>query len=260
MSPPAKNINERSITDLLSLKGKKALLYGCSKGIGLDVAKAFAQSGADVVITYNSTNAESQAKEIGQKYGVKAIAIKCNVSDCNQVKSVFDEALKQFGQIDTVVANAGVCTGKSAIEMTPEEWYKDININLNGIFNVGHVAGAVFEKQGFGSLTATGSMSGAIVNVPQKQAAYNASKAGVIHLCKSLAVEWAPFARVNVVSPGYISTDMTGGMHEEWVPYTPFRRIGLPRELVGAYVYLASDAASYVTGLDLKVDGGYTSI
>ncbi|EPY50851.1 short chain dehydrogenase [Schizosaccharomyces cryophilus OY26] len=260
MSPPAKNINERTVVDLLSLKGKKALLYGCSKGIGLDVAEAYAEAGASVVITYNRTNAEDQAKKIAQRHGVEAVALKCNVSDSNDIKSVFDQALKKFGHIDIVVANAGVCTNKSAAEMTPDEFAKEININLNGIFNIGHVTGPVFEKQGFGSFIATASMSGTIANVPQKQCAYNASKAGVIHLCKSLAVEWAPFARVNCVSPGYISTDMTGGMHDEWVPYVPFRRIGYPKELTGAYVFLASDAASYVSGLDLIVDGGYTAI
>lgn len=261
MVAPAHNYESRNILDLLSLKGKNAVVFGGARGIGHAICSVFAEAGANVFIVYNTTPGEKAAKEIAQANGVKTYTCKCDVTVPKEVEHAFAEIQKVFDTIDIVVPNNGICTGKSAIDMTYEEFAHEINVNLLGVFNVAHNAGPIFQKQGHGSLVATASMSGVVVNVPQQQCAYNTSKAGVIQLIKSLAVEWRKFARVNCVSPGYTTSDMTGGkFHKEWEPYTPFERNGLAKEIASAYLYLASDAASYASGTNLIVDGGYTSI
>ncbi|KAI5963438.1 SOU1, partial [Candida margitis] len=134
--------------------------------------------------------------------------------------------------------------------------------DLNGVYYCAHTVGKIFKKNGKGSLIVTSSISGDIVNIPQLQAPYNTAKAACTHLTKSLAVEWAPFARVNSISPGYIDTDITDfaskDMKAKWWQLTPLGREGLAQELVGAYLYLASNASTYTTGANLIVDGGYT--
>lgn len=255
---PAKNI-----LDLYSLKGKVAVVSGSSTGIGYAVVEGFAQAGADVVIWYNSHNSDEKAKALAEKYGVRAKAYKVQVTDSDAVEQAIQAAEKDFGKIDIFVANAGVPWTAGPLIDAPnhDEWNKVINLDLNGAYYCAKFVGRVFKKQGFGSLIFTSSMSGHIVNFPQLQAGYNAAKAAVRHLATSLAVEWAGFARVNSVSPGYINTEISEFVPKEtkskWWTYTPLGREGEPQELVGAYLYFASDASTYTTGSDLKVDGGY---
>ena len=161
--------------------------------------------------------------------------------------------------------NAGICINKLALEMTPDEWLRLMGINLNGVFWSSCAVGRHMVAPAPGAIVNIGSMSGSIVNWPQPQAAYNASKAAVIHLTKSLASEWASHGvRVNSVSPGYIGTEMTKvnmatpGTGETWLKMTPMRRVGEPVDVARAVLYLASDAAAFATGTDLIVDGGYT--
>ena len=175
------------------------------------------------------------------------------------------EVVERFGKLDIFVNNAGICRNIKAEEMTLEEWQEVIDINLTGVFIGSQVAGKRMIEQGGGSIINIASMSGSIVNVPQPQCSYNASKAGVIHLTKSLASEWAKYnIRVNAISPGYMKTGMTEKTLETdmakdwWLRLTPMGRPGLPCELGGAVVYLASDASSFMTGADLIIDGGYT--
>lgn len=254
-----------NINDLFSLKGKVASVTGSSGGIGYCVAEAYAQSGADVAIWYNSKPAEDKAEYLSKTYGVKAKAYKCNVADAEDVVRVVAEIEKEFGGIDIFVANAGVpWTEGPCIDAEGwDGWKKIIDLDLNGVFYCAKPVGQIFKKQGYGSFIITASMSGHIVNVPQLQAPYNAAKAGLIHLAKSLAVEWAPFARVNTVSPGYIATDISDfvdpAVKEKWWQLTPLGREGETKELVGAYLYFASDASTYTTGTDLRVDGGYSA-
>ncbi|CAK9439852.1 uncharacterized protein LODBEIA_P39520 [Lodderomyces beijingensis] len=252
------------ILDLFSLKGKTASITGSSGGIGWAVAEGFAQAGANVAIWYHSHPADDKAKYLEEKYGVKARAYPCNISDADDVKRTVDEIAAEFGVIDIFVANAGVAWTDGLLIDVPDltKWKTIIDTDLNSVFYCAHAIGPIFKKQGKGSLVITASMSATIVNVPQAQAAYNASKAAVKHLSKSLAVEWAPFARVNSVSPGYIATHLTTfadpALTAKWLQLTPLGREANPKELVGAYLYLASDAASFTTGADLAVDGGYT--
>lgn len=192
------------------------------------------------------------------------------------VQGAIDIIVSEFNnRLDIFVANSGIAWEDGPMLDGPAEErvrrYKQIvDTNLDGTFHCARVAGTYFRKQKqegnvpgytYGSFIATASMSGSIVNIPQLQAAYNASKAGVIHLVKSLSVEWVGFARANTVSPGYIVTEISKFCDENtkkaWRDKIPMGREGEPNELKGAYLYLASDASSYTTGIDMVVDGGY---
>lgn len=255
----------KNVNDLFSLKGKVASVTGSSGGIGWAIAEAYAQAGADVAVWYNSKNADAKAEYLAKTYGVRSKAYKCNISDPEDVEKVIGQIEKDFGTIDVFVANAGVpWTDGRSIEVDGyDSWKKVVDLDLSGVYYCAKTVGKIFKKNGKGSLIFTASMSGHIVNVPQLQAPYNAAKAGVLHLSKSLAVEWAPFARVNTISPGYIVTEISDFVPEEtkgkWWQLIPLGREGLPQELVGAYLYFASDASTYTTGSDLLVDGGYSA-
>lgn len=254
-----------NVLDLFSLKGKVASVTGSSTGIGYAVAEAFAQAGADVALWYNSHNAEAKAKALSEKYGIKAKAYKVVVTDSAAVEAAIKEQIEYFGKIDIFVANAGVpwTAGPLIDTEDDKEWKKVIDLDFTGVYYCAKYIGRHFKERGSGSFIATSSMSGHIVNFPQLQAAYNGAKAGVRHFCTSLAVEWAGFARVNTVSPGYIATEISAFVPDEtkskWWSFTPLGREGEAQELVGAYLYLASDASTYTTGADIRVDGGYTA-
>lgn len=275
-TPPEHN----SLLALFSLKGKTAIVTGAGAGIGLAVAHGLAEAGANVALFYNTnTKTPERAAEIEKKYGVKAKAYQANVKDYKQVEEAVNQAVKDFnGRLDVFIANAGIPWTKGPSVDGPLEHYSDVvQTDLDGVYYCGKAAAAHWRRQkeegtdlfgnklqGFtyGSFVATASMSGHIVNIPQLQAAYNAAKAGVIHLVKSLAVEWVKFARANSISPGYIATEISNFIpaetHNIWKDKIPMGREGMPEELKGAFLYLASDAASYTTGADLVVDGGYT--
>lgn len=254
-----------SIIEQFKLKGKKAFITGGARGIGKSVAEGLAQAGADIaIVDLDIEEAEKTAKEL-ESFGVKTIAVKTDVTDPDSVNSMIETILKEFGTVDIAFNNAGICINEKAEEMSFESWKKVIDINLTGVFLTAQAAGRVMIKNKKGSIINTASMSGHIVNVPQPQCAYNASKAGVIQLTKSLAVEWAPYnVRVNSISPGYIATQMTLKAPEDWkkvwLAGTPYNRMGEPSELQGAVLYLASDASQYTTGADIVIDGAFTCI
>jgi len=254
-----------NVFQMFSLKGKVASISGSSGGIGYEVAKAFAQAGADIAMWYNSNPPEEKADYIRSKYGVKVQTYKVSVDDYKDVDKNIAQQIKDFGKIDIFVANAGVIwTGAPSIldEDNNDNWDRVMKVNIDGVYNCAKAVGRHFRERGSGNLIMTGSMSGSIVNVPDTMAAYCVSKAAVVHFAKSLALEWAGFARVNSVSPGYVKGDMTKVKEKEgienWGPLTPVGRMCDPRELVGAYLYLASDASTFTTGADIPVDGGYT--
>lgn len=254
----SKNIMER-----FSLKGKVASITGSSSGIGFAVAEAFAQAGADVAIWYNSKPSDEKAEYLSKTYGVRSKAYKCAVTNAKQVETTIQTIEKDFGKIDIFIANAGIPWTAGPMIDVPnnEEWDKVVDLDLNGAYYCAKYAGQIFKKKGKGSFIFTASMSGHIVNIPQMQACYNAAKAALLHLSRSLAVEWAGFARCNTVSPGYMATEISDFVpketKEKWWQLIPMGREGDPSELCGAYLYLASDAATYTTGADIIVDGGY---
>lgn len=252
------------LDNLFSLKGKVALVTGGARGIGQVVSCGLAEAGAEVVII-DLLNADETIALIESKGG-KAYHVQADITDQASIDACIEKVLKESGSIDILFNNAGICMHKASIDVTAEEFGQVLNVNLTGAFNMARsVARIMIEKGIKGSIINTGSMSGLIINIPQLQSSYNASKAGLIHLTKSLAVEWADYRiRVNCISPGYISTPMTLGSAEEmkkaWIPLIPYKRMGLPEELVGAVIYLASDASSYTTGSNLAIDGAYTCV
>lgn len=248
---------------IFSLEGKTALVTGGYRGIGRAVAEGLAQAGADIIL-WDLFDAADVAKSIADRFGVQASAFVCDVTDPEAVERCIAQSAKVTGTLDILFNNAGIGPHKDALEVTPAEWQKVMNVNLNGIFYVAAAFARWLVAHGKGgSIINTASMSGLIVNIPQQQASYNASKAGVIHLTKTLAVEWAQKGiRVNSISPGYIQTDLIsevrGDWREAWTAMIPFGRMGRPEELCGAVIYLASDAASYTSGCNVVIDGCYT--
>ncbi|KAF2137972.1 uncharacterized protein K452DRAFT_277602 [Aplosporella prunicola CBS 121167] len=247
-----------------SLQGKVAAVTGGVRGIGLEVSRALAEAGADVAVIYSTTKtADEIAAQLAQDTGAKVKAYRSKVEDKAGIAATLDQVVADFGKLDVVVANAGVCAHHPAEEYSEDDWRRNMSVNLDGAFYTAQAAANVFKKlQAIGNVIFTASVSATLVNVPQKQAAYNASKAAVVHLAKSLAVEWVDFCRVNCVSPGFIDTDMLSIHPDEWkkkwFEMIPGRRLADPAELKGVYVFLASNASSYMTGADLIIDGGYT--
>lgn len=256
------------IIEKMRLDGKKIFVTGGARGIGKSVATAFAEAGADIaIVDLDIDEATKTAKELEENNGIKSIAIKADVTNPKDVSAMIDAVLENFGRLDVAFCNAGICLNIPAEEMTFEQWKKVIDINLTGVFLTAQAAGKVMLKQGGGSIINTASMSGHIVNVPQPQASYNASKAGVIQLTKSLAVEWATRnVRVNCISPGYIGTELTLNspslkpLIEQWNEMAPLKRMGRPEELQSICVYLAGDTSSFTTGSDFVIDGAFTAI
>lgn len=202
-----------------SLAGKTAIVTGGCRGIGLEVARGLAEAGAKVAITYSST-APEEAMRIAEDLsrsgsGVAVKAYRCDVKSKANVEAVVSKAAEELGNgtLDICVANAGIAAHISALEYAEDDWRAMLDVNFHGAFWTAQAAARLFERQwraggsGRASIVFTASVSALLVNIPQKQAAYNASKAAVVHLAKSLAVEWVDFARVNCVSPGFISTD-----------------------------------------------------
>jgi len=252
---------------IFSLEGKTSVVTGGARGIGKVVALEMANAGSNIAIVdmLDDVAAET-AKEIEQKHGVKAKAYKCDVTNPAQVNTVMDQIEADFGAFDVLFNNAGIVLHKSALDVTPEEWLNVINVNLNGVFFVAQAfAKNLVKNKRPGSIINTASMSGTIVNIPQPQASYNASKAAVIHLTKSLAIELAPHQiRVNSISPGYIETEMTSHVRkdwvDEWLKLTPTKRMGKPEELAGMIVLLAGDSSKFTNGSDIIMDGAFTCV
>ena len=250
------------LDEIFGMENKTALVTGGGRGIGQVIALGFARAGANVVILSRS-QADDTLRMIKSETGREALWIKCDVTDEEAVDSAVTAVMEKYGRIDTVFNNAGICIHKSTIDATVEEFRKVVDCNLTGEYIVCRaVAKAVISTGKRCSIINMASMSGSIVNIPQWQCSYNASKAAVMHMTKSLALEWAEYGiRVNSLSPGYIATPMSVDTPKElkdaWEPLMPMHRMGKPEELLPAILYLASDAASYTTGSDIIVDGGY---
>ncbi|KAJ5274846.1 hypothetical protein N7505_003391 [Penicillium chrysogenum] len=256
--PPNKHVMEA-----FSLKGKAAVITGGSRGIGLEISNALAEAGANVAIIYHSSkDAEGIASQIGAAHGITAAAYKANVSDQKDIEAAIQRIARDFGKVDILVANSGIATAISAEDYKPEEWQEIMKVNLDGAFYSAQAAARLFKTQGFGNIIFTASVSANLVNIPQKQAAYNASKAGVVQLARCLSVEWVDFCRVNCISPGFVATEILNHhppeLRERWLSMVPAHRMAATYELKGAYVFCASAASSYMTGANLVIDGGYT--
>ncbi|MCL2864716.1 MAG: SDR family oxidoreductase [Lachnospiraceae bacterium] len=256
-----------ALEKLFSLEGKVVVVTGGAQGIGRVVAQKIAEVGAEIAIfDVQGEKAKVAADEIAKATGKKVTAFEVDVTDPDAVKVAIEKAGAEMGTLDLLFNNAGIVLHKSAKEVTPAEWLKVIDVNLNGVYYVASEFAKYLIANGKkGSIVNTASMSGHIVNWPQEQASYNTSKAGVIHLTKSLAVEYCKDGiRVNSVSPGYMYTELTCHVRQDWqdrwMDLTPMERYGQPEELAGGVIYLLSDAASFTNGSDLVIDGCFSCV
>ena len=252
------------LEQMFSLEGKVALVTGGGRGIGQVIALGLSNAGAKIAV-FSRTGADETVEMI-KKAGGDAFSLLVDVTKEKEVDDGIAKILAMYGSLDVVFNNAGVCLHKETVKATIEEWRNIIDINLTGEYIVARASGRVMMEKGIkGSIINMASMSGSIVNIPQWQASYNASKAGVIHMTRSLAAEWSGTGiRVNTISPGYINTPMSSDTPEElrnaWLKMIPQHRMGEPEELMPAILYLATNAAGYTTGSDIIVDGGYSII
>ncbi len=252
--------------DKYKLEGKTALVTGGGRGIGLACTRALAEAGARVVIAEIDPAVAEAGKAELAGIGLEVDVAEMDVTRSDQVEAVAERLAGERGGVDILVNNAGIARSDTpAEETTDEHWLNVLDVNLNGTFWCCRAFGKGMLEKGGGAIVNIGSMSGFIVNKPQPQSFYNASKAGVHHLTKSLAAEWgARGVRVNAVAPTYIETPLTKfGMDDDrlypvWLENTPMGRVGQPDEIASVVLFLASDAASLLTGSIVVADGGYT--
>jgi len=250
-----------SLESYSSLEGKVALVTGAAKGIGREIARAYHMAGARLVLADVD---EQGVRNTAAELGGEALAIRADVSDSAQVDRMVQAAVDRFDALDVAVNNAGVCVLKDLEDTTDEEWRRVMGVNLNGAFYCTRAEVRAMKALGRGgSIINMASMSGLIANHPQTQTAYNVSKAGVIHLSRSAGAELATTGiRVNSVSPGYVDTDEERAythLHPAIHRDTPMGRLAAPSEMCGLFLFLASDSASYVTGSNFVIDGGFTA-
>ena len=251
------------------LNESTAIVTGGARGIGLSLARALAENGARVGLVDILQDVESAAADLTRHTGKESLGIQADVRDPDAIDAAFSTITDELGIPDILITSAGITIWGDSIHVTPVDWQTVIDINLSGTFYAAQSFGRRLLPTGRpGSAIFISSMSGRIVNVPQFQASYNASKAAVSHLGKSLAVEWAGAGiRVNCLEPGYTLSDMTRQFMDAnpelarlWTSMIPSERMGEPRDLVGAALFLASQESAYITGQSIVIDGGYTAI
>ncbi len=246
------------------LDGKVALVTGGRRGLGHAFAEALASAGARVAISSRQLDDAAQVVETMRAQGLEVMAVSGDVTSYGDVEAMVAAVEAAYGPLDVLVNNAGVVEHRPSLEVTPESWHDVVSVNLDGVWYCCQVAGRGMVARKRGTIVNIGSISAMIVNRPQWQPSYNASKAAVHQLTRSLAVEWAPYnVRVNALALGYVRTEMSPDPTEpeyvqRWVEDVPMRRMAKPQEVAPAVVFLASEASSFMTGSVVVADGGYT--
>ena len=250
-----------TVNELFSLKGKVAIVTGASRGLGKEMAKGLAEAGATLYLCSRKVEmCESVASEV-ERLGVKAYARRCDITSATEVGAVVREAEKEWGRIDILINNAGQTWGAKAEDLSLEDWRKVIEVNLTGAFLFAQQAGRVMIRKGGGKILNVASVAGLTGSRQFDAVAYSASKGGIIALTRDLAVKWAKYRiNVNAIAPGWFPTKMTHWVlehkREELLSAIPMGRFGEADDIKGAVVFLCSDAARYITGHVLVVDGG----
>ncbi|MDU0348012.1 SDR family oxidoreductase [Actinomyces sp. MRS3W] len=251
------------------LTGQVALVTGCSSGLGVQMAKALASAGANIVaVARRVERIEAVAAEIADEFGVDTLAIRCDITDTDNVEAVVDAVMDKFGRLDIVINNAGTGAVGPAEDMTDEQFSQEVDIDMLGLFRVARAAAKkAMIPAGYGRIINIASMYGLVGNMVAGSAPYHAAKGGAVNLTRALAAEWGKYGiTVNAICPGYFYTELTtetldSDFFQEHAKRTiPVGRYGAEGELDAAALFLASPAAAYVTGTAIPVDGGYTAI
>ena len=240
---------------------KVVLITGASKGIGKSTAIEFAKQSYNIIINYNTSKekAENLKKELETKYNIKCLAIKADISNEEEVNNMVEETINTFEKIDVLVNNAGIAIDTIFEDKTKEIFQKTINTNLIGTFLVSKIVSKYMKERKSGAIINISSTNGIDTYYPYS-IDYDASKAGVISLTKNLAVELAPYIRVNSVAPGWVNTEMNKELDKDFIKKETdkilLNRFAEPEEIAKVILFLASDNASYINGEIIKVDGG----
>ena len=260
-------LTSKPILERFRLDGRVALVTGSGQGIGRAYAHALGEAGAAVAVADLSLETATRVAEELRAKQIDSMAIQVDVTQADQVQSMVDAVVKHWGQLNIGVNNAGIGQWVAAESMTEADWDKMLDVNLKGVFLCCKAEAQTMLEAGYGKIINMASMSGHVSNTPQNQSHYNTSKAGVIHLTRSLAAEWASRGlRVNSISAGYTRTQLVDDLLQtpvgkeilpQWMALTPMNRMGEVTDLQGAAVYLASEASDFMTGNDLVIDGGY---
>lgn len=252
-----------TVLDLFRLDGQVAVITGGNRGIGRSIATALAEAGASIVIAARDTDRNAQAVAELRELGVEAIGVSTDVTSRTSLIELREQVLEQLGRVDVLVNNAGVGIHGDSLTIDDEAWSRVMSTNLDAVWKASQIFGETMLDNGAGSIVNIGSMSGLIINRPQWHAPYAVSKAGVHHMTRSLAAEWAPKGvRVNALAPGYTKTEIADidlpKYRHYWIDEVPMQRYAQASEIAPAVLYLASPASSFVTGTVLVIDGGYT--
>ena len=251
------------------LTGQVAVVSGCSTGLGVQMAKALASQGAKVVAIARRQNLiDDVAEELAKEYGVETLAVKCDITDTDMVNAAIDQVVERFGRIDILINNAGTGAVAPAEDITDEQFYNEVNIDMFGSFRLARaVAKKAMIPAGYGRIINIASMYGLVGNKVAPCSPYHAAKGGVVNLTRGLAAEWGKYGiTVNAICPGYFYSPLTKEtLDSDFFQQTaqtmiPLSRYGNEGELDTAALFLSSPASTYVTGVILPVDGGYTSM
>jgi len=251
------------ILDKFSLKGKVAIVTGASRGMGKVMSLALAEAGADVVVAARTLMKLEALSEQIRSLNRNCLVYQIDVTEFDKIELMVKKTIDEFGKVDILVNNAGMNIRKMAIDLSQPEWDKVLNTNLKAYFFCAQAVAREMAKKNGGKIVNIASLRSIIA--PPMAPAYTASKGGVSQLTKALAVEWAKYKiRVNAIAPGYIETELTAHFKEKEIDIyesirdrTALKRWGLPEDIVGILIYLASDASEYMTGQTLYIDGGY---
>ncbi len=255
-----------NVFELFSLKGKTAVVTGGSIGLGAQMCMALAEAGANVVVAARKVNRCMELCQELEKLGVRALPVGCNVAITDDCQNLIDVTVKEFGQVDILINNAGITWAADSLNYPMDKWSKVFDVNLTGLFELSVMAARVMKETGGGKIINTASVAAFAGSEPEFQdtVAYNASKAAVVTLTKDLAIKWARYGiYVNAIAPGYFPTHMSSGLLEMTkdivLPRIPLRRFGKEDDIKGLTLLLASPASDFITGQTFIIDGGMTA-